>query len=64
MWDPHGALFLVFWRRGTRKVLTVVAFTYTYMSIFNKKEGKNKPKPTENIIYGWGPGTEVIFLVV
>lgn len=33
-------------------MLTVVAFTYTYMSIFNKKEGKNKPKPTENIIYG------------
>lgn len=33
-------------------MLTVLAFTYTKMSIFNKKEGKNKPKPTENIIHG------------
>lgn len=59
-WDLQDTLFSFLKKRDWRSAYSC-CFYIQYLSIFNKKEGKKKPKPPENIIYGWGPGMEVIF---
>lgn len=55
---------LVFKTERQEKYLQFVAFTYTCMSIFNKKEWKTKPKPIKIVIYGGGAETGVSFFLV
>ena len=41
-----------FFKKADQKNAYNLLLLHTHMSIFNKKEGKNKSKTTKNIIYG------------